>query len=152
MKIAIASDHAGFKVKEVVKSLVKKFSHSCQDFGTNSEDSVDYPDYAFKVAEAVASGAYERGILVCGSGLGMAIAANKVKGIRAVTVHNELTAEMSRRHNDANVLCLGARILQPSDIEGIVKVWLATPFEKERHTRRLDKISQYEKGCSSKNT
>ncbi|MFH1227963.1 MAG: ribose 5-phosphate isomerase B [Planctomycetota bacterium] len=152
MKIAIASDHAGFKVKELIKPLLDKYNYSYRDFGANSEDSVDYPDYAFNVAEAVASGSYERGILVCGTGLGMAIAANKVNGIRAVTVHNAFTAEMSRRHNDANVLCLGARILQTADIEGIVKLWLATPFEGDRHTRRVDKIGRYEKGCSSKNT
>jgi RpiB/LacA/LacB family sugar-phosphate isomerase len=145
MKIAIGSDHAGYKTKEAIKPLLKKLNHTYQDFGGNSEDSVDYPDYAFKVAEAVASGLYERGILICGSGLGMAIAANKVKGIRAVTAHNETTAEMSRRHNDANILCLGARILSQAEVKKIIKAWLAAPFEGGRHTPRVDKISAYEK-------
>lgn len=152
MKIAVASDHAGYPVKELVKSLIEKSGHSYQDFGTNNEDPVDYPDYAFKVGEAVSSGAYERGILVCGSGLGMAIAANKVNGVRAVTAHNSFTSEMARSHNDANVLCLGARVLKPDEIEDIVKVWLATPFAGDRHMRRVEKISRYEKNRLSKNT
>ncbi|MBI4711715.1 MAG: ribose 5-phosphate isomerase B [Planctomycetes bacterium] len=156
MKIAIASDHAGYKTKELIKTFLKENNHSYQDFGADSEDSVDYPDYAFKVAEAVGRGEYERGILICGTGLGMCIAANKVKGIRAVACHNESTAEMSRQHNDANILCLGARVIEQDKMKGIIKVWLQTEFEGDppeqpksfgragRHQRRIDKISEHE--------
>jgi len=145
-KIAIASDHAGYKIKEMIKQLLKESGYELTDFGTGNEDSVDYPDFAFKAAEAVASGESKRGILICGTGLGMCISANKVKGIRAVTAYDRFTAEMSRRHNDANILCLGARGLDESAIKEIVKIWLATPFDIEnpRHQRRIRKISDYE--------
>ena len=145
-KIAIASDHAGYKIMEMIKQLLKESGYELTDFGTGNEDSVDYPDFAFKAAEAVASGESKRGILICGTGLGMCISANKVKGIRAVTAYDRFTAEMSRRHNDANILCLGARGLDESAIKEIVKIWLATPFDIEnpRHQRRIRKISDYE--------
>ena len=145
MKIAIGSDHAGWKAKEEVKSLLQQLKHTIEDFGTNNEDSVDYPDYALKVARAVTAGKFERGILICGTGLGMCLTANKVKGIRAVACHDEFTAEMSRLHNDANILCFGARVLGTEQIEAIVKIWLNTAFEGGRHQRRLDKISDSEK-------
>lgn len=145
-KIVVASDHAGYKVKEMIKQLLKQLGYDFTDFGTGNEDSVDYPDFAFKVSEAVSRGEYQKGILICGTGLGMCITANKVKGIRAVNPYDKFTAEMSRRHNDANVLCLGARALKENDIKGIVKIWLETPFDTEnpRHQRRIQKISDYE--------
>jgi ribose 5-phosphate isomerase B len=145
MRIAIGSDHAGFTTKEFIKEQITRLGHSCDDLGTNNQDSVDYPDFARAVACAVAKGQCERGILICGTGLGMCITANKIPGIRAVTCHNEFTAEMSRRHNDANILCLGARVLTPAQMEPIIKIWLATPFEAGRHARRLDKITESEK-------
>ena len=141
MKIALTSDHAGWKTKEVVKKYLKKMKHSVKDFGTDSEDSVDYPDFAFKVAKAVKAGKVKYGILICGSGIGMCIAANKIKGIRAANCYDKLTAEFSRRHNDANVLCLGARMLDINTIKGIIKVWLETSFEGGRHQRRVDKMN-----------
>ena len=148
MKIAIASDHAGYQTKNKVIQFLKESNYECTDFGTNSDASVDYPDFAFKIAQAVSSGKYTRGILICGSGLGMCIAANKVKGIRAVTCHDTFTAEMSRKHNDANVLCLGAKVIKEDKLISILKIWLETAFESEggksRHQRRLQKISDYE--------
>ena len=145
-RIAIASDHAGYKIKEMIKQFLKESGYEFTDFGTGNEDSVDYPDFAFKVAQNVSSGKYQKGILICGTGLGMCISANKVKGIRAVTAYDRFTAEMSRRHNDANILCLGARGLDESAIKEIVKIWLVTPFDIEnpRHQRRIRKISDYE--------
>ncbi|MFH1231923.1 MAG: ribose 5-phosphate isomerase B [Planctomycetota bacterium] len=148
MKIAIACDHAGYQTKNKVIQFLKESGYDYTDFGTNSDAPVDYPDFAFKVAEAVSLGKYQRGILICGSGLGMCIAANKVKGIRAVTCNDTFTAEMSRRHNDANVLCLGAKVVKQDKLIPIVKTWLETEFESEggksRHQRRLNKISDYE--------
>ena len=142
MRIAIASDHAGYQMKEIIKAFLNRADYSCEDFGTSSEDSVDYPDFAIKVARGVSAGKYERGILVCATGLGMCITANKIKGVRAVTCHNQFTAEMSRRHNDANILCLGAKVLDRDKLEPILKVWLETPFEEGRHARRLQKIQE----------
>ncbi|MBI5778194.1 MAG: ribose 5-phosphate isomerase B [Planctomycetes bacterium] len=145
-KIAVASDHAGYKTKEMVKGVLKQSGYDFTDFGTNNEDSVDYPDFAFKVAESVSGGEYQKGILICGTGLGMCIAANKIKGVRAVTPYDKFTAEMSRQHNDANILCLGARALKENDIREIVKIWLETPFDtgNPRHQRRIQKISGYQ--------
>jgi len=145
MRIAIASDHAGYETKEKIKLLLKELKHSVEDLGPANTDSVDYPDYALKVAQGVGVGKYERGILICGTGLGMCITANKVKDVRAATCHNQFTAEMSRRHNDANILCLGAKVVASEEIEPIIKIWLATPFEGGRHARRVDKIKQIEK-------
>ncbi len=144
MKIAIASDHAGFKVKEKLKKFLTRMGYEIKDFGTFSEESCDYPDFAIKVAEAVVNRKAENGILICGTGIGMSIAANKVKGIRAAVCWNEETAKLSRKHNNANILCLGARMLNIDEIERIVKAWLSTNFEGGRHEKRISKIHAYE--------
>jgi ribose 5-phosphate isomerase B len=144
MKIAIAADHAGFEEKEKIKKTLDKMGAEYTDMGTDSTASVDYPDFARKVGEAVADGEYERGILVCGSGTGMAIAANKVPGIRAAVAWNEEIARLSRQHNNANVLALAARYIPDEEQEKIVKTWLETTFEGGRHERRVEKIEQIE--------
>ena len=145
MKIALAADHAGFEEKEKIKKTLDSLGVGYDDMGTNSTEPVDYPDYAEKVGEAVASGEYERGILVCGSGTGMAIAANKVPGIRAAVAWNEEIARLSRQHNDANVLSLAARYIPDEEQEKIVKAFLSAKFEGGRHERRVEKIEQIEK-------
>jgi ribose 5-phosphate isomerase B len=145
MKIAIGSDHRGFDAKQRLLVHLRKQGHDVQDLGTSSKDSVDYPDYAFQVAQAVAAGQAERGILICGTGIGMCIAANKVTGVRAAPCHDCVTAEMSRRHNDANILCLSADMLGEEKIERMVGIWLDCPFEGGRHARRVDKIMHFEK-------
>lgn len=145
MKIAMASDHAGFRLKEALKTFLAEKGHTVTDFGTDNETSVDYPDFGIKAARAVANGACETGILVCYTGIGMSIIANKVKGIRAALCHNQLTVEMSRRHNNANVLCLGARIVPEELAKELAELWLSTPFEGDRHLRRTNKIADYEK-------
>ena len=144
MKIAIAADHAGFEEKEKVKKTLDDLGVEYTDMGTNSPDSVDYPDYARKVGEAVVKGEFDKGILVCGSGTGMAIAANKVPGIRAAVAWNEEIARLSRQHNNANVLSLAARFIPDEEQEKIVKAWLETDFEGGRHERRVEKIEQIE--------
>lgn len=147
MKIALGSDHGGFELKKVLIAHLK-IKHpkiTLIDLGTNSTDSVDYPDYGIAVAKKVALGEADRGILVCGTGIGISIAANKIKGIRAALVYNEFTAEMSRKHNNANVLCLGGRTTEPELAKKIVDIWLATEFEGGRHQARIDKISKIEK-------
>jgi ribose 5-phosphate isomerase B len=145
MRIALGSDHRGFGVKARLIDMLTKDGHDVKDFGVSSDASAaDYPDYAIPVAEAVRRGDVDRGLLVCGTGFGMCIAANKVNGIRAVTCGNELEAEMSRRHNNANVLCLSGDILGQQLIERMVGVWLNTEFEGGRHQRRVDKIAKYE--------
>ena len=147
MKIALGCDHRGFLVKQRVASLLQQLGHVILDVGAGSGDcSVDYPDYAFAVARAVGNGEAERGILVCGSGIGMCIAANKVSGVRAALCHDSITAEMSRRHNNANVLCLSADLLGEALVDHMVKLWLETDFEGGRHQRRVDKIRQFEDG------
>jgi ribose 5-phosphate isomerase B len=145
MKIAIAADHAGYDEKENLKVTLEEIGIEYEDMGPYSGDSVDYPDYARKVAEAVAHGDFEQGILVCGSGTGMAISANKVKGIRAAVAWNEETASLARRHNNANVLAVGARTSPTGTIPDIVKAWFAADFEGGRHAGRVDKITQIEK-------
>ena len=145
MKIALGADHAGYLLKDRIRQYVADRGHQVIDEGTNTSDSVDYPDYALKVAEDVASGRAERGILVCGSGIGMAIAANKVPGIRAANISNEVEAQLSREHNNLNVLTLGGRILEESDATHIVQIWLDTPFSGGRHSGRLEKIHEIEK-------
>ena len=145
MKVALASDHAGFQLKETVKEYLASQKHEFDDFGTHSEESVDYPDYGFPATEAVARGECDLGILVCGSGIGMSMLANRVSGIRAALCTSVQMAEFSRTHNDANVLVLGERITDKEMALKIVKVWLSTPFEGGRHQRRLDKIAAYEK-------
>lgn len=144
-KIAIAADHAGFEEKELVKRTLDELGVEYDDFGTVSTESVDYPDYAKKVAEGVARGDYEQGLLVCGSGTGMAIAANKVPGVRAAVAWNEDIARLAREHNDANVLSLAARFTPAEEIDKIVRSWLAAKFDGGRHQRRVDKIAEIEK-------
>ena len=140
MKIAIGADHGGFKLKEEIKDHLKKRKIAFKDLGTFSEESVDYPDIGKRVARAVASKKYKFGILVCGTGLGMSMVANRVKGIRAALCHNVYTAKMSRAHNDANILCLGGRVLKKALALKIVEAFLKTPFEGGRHLRRVRKI------------
>jgi ribose 5-phosphate isomerase B len=144
-QIAIAADHAGYEEKELVKKTLDQMGIDYDDFGTVSTESVDYPDYARKVADGVARGDYEQGLLVCGSGTGMAIAANKVPGVRAAVAWNEDIARLAREHNDANVLSLAARFTPPDEIEKIVKAWLAAKFDGGRHERRVEKIAEIEK-------
>lgn len=144
MKIAVGSDHRGFEAKHRIVTLLRHLGHEVADVGPEGNSSVDYPDFAFQVAQAVGSGKAERGILICGTGIGMCIAANKVIGVRAAPCHDSITAEMSRRHNDANVLCLSADLLGEELIERMVKQWLETPFEGGRHARRVAKIVQFE--------
>jgi RpiB/LacA/LacB family sugar-phosphate isomerase len=144
MKIALASDHAGYAEKERLKPLFRELGLEVEDLGTVSEDSVDYPDYARMVAERVAQGFAEQGVLVCGSGTGMAIAANKVRGVRAAVAWNEETARLARQHNDANVLALGARTTPQEEIPKIVRAWFNANFDDGRHTARVEKIKQIE--------
>ncbi len=145
MKVAIGSDHAGFHLKEKIKEFLLSKGHEVLDFGTNSEDSTHYPIFARDVALAVQRGEADRGILVCGTGIGMSITANKFKGIRAALCLNEYMARMSRLHNDANVLCLGDRVLGVELALSIVEVWIETPFEGGRHLKRIDLIKEIEK-------
>ncbi len=140
MAIAIASDHAGFKYKEKLKGLLTQLGVTFTDFGTDSDRSCDYPDLGHPAADAVGNGRFEKGILICGSGIGMDIVANKSAGVRAALCVTEEMAELSRRHNDANVLVLGERITPWETAEKIVRTWLATPFEGGRHQLRVDKI------------
>lgn len=140
MKIALAADHAGFEEKERVKKTLDELGIDYTDMGTDSCDSVDYPDYARKAAEAVARGEYDQGLLVCGSGTGMAIAANKVHGIRAAVAWNPDIARLAREHNDANVLALSARFTSDDQTREILKAWFAADFEGGRHAKRVDKI------------
>jgi ribose 5-phosphate isomerase B len=146
MKIAIGSDHRGFDAKRRIIALLKQLGHEVSDVGPESSDSVDYPDFAFQVAQAVGEGRVDRGILICGTGIGMCIAANKVRGVRAAPCHDSITAEMSRRHNNANVLCLSADLLGDELIDRTVRIWLETEFEGGRHARRVDKIARFEAG------
>jgi ribose 5-phosphate isomerase B len=144
MKIAIGSDHRGFEGKTRVVSLLQQLGHEVLDVGPKSADSVDYPDFAFEVAQAVGSGRVDRGILMCGTGIGMCIAANKVRGVRAAPCHDPVTAEMSRRHNDANILCMSADLVGDDLMARMVRLWLETEFEGGRHARRVEKITRYE--------
>lgn len=144
MKIAFGCDHGGFAVKEAVVSHLKNAGYEVIDFGTFGEDSCDYPDYALKVAKSVASGEAEKGVLICGTGIGMSIAANKVKNVRCAHVNDAYSAEFTRRHNDSNVIALGARIATVDDIIKYIDIFLSTPFEGGRHERRVNKISQIE--------
>ncbi len=144
MKIALASDHAGYAEKERLKPLLDEIGIEFEDLGAVSEESVDYPDYARRVAERVANGEAEQGVLVCGSGTGMAIAANKVHGVRAAVAWNEDVARLARQHNDANILALGARTTPQEEIQRIVRTWFATKFDGGRHTARIEKIKQIE--------
>jgi ribose 5-phosphate isomerase B len=144
MKVAIGSDHRGFHAKEGIKRQLKDMGHEPVDFGTDSPNSTDYPDHALPVCDAVRTGQAQRGVLLCGSGIGMCMAANKVRGIRAALCHDELTAEMSRRHNDANVLCLASDLLGEELMRRMTDVWMNTEFEGGRHERRIAKIMEIE--------
>ncbi len=147
MKVAIAADHRGHAMKEKIAALLQEAGHEVFDMGTNSAKSCDYPDIGYKAAKAVAEGTMDRGILVCGTGIGMSIVANKVPGIRAAVCNDELTAQISRRHNDSNVLCLAADVLGEDVARRIVRGWLETEFEGGgRHTRRVGKIAAIERG------
>jgi len=142
MKIALGADHAGYLLKESVKEFLNKKELEFKDYGTFKLDSCDYPEYAYKVGQAVLSGEADLGILICGTGIGMSITANKIKGIRAALACSVDTAQMSRLHNDANVLCLGGRVLEEKAALEIVETWLNTSFEGGRHQNRLNLISQ----------
>ena len=145
MKIALGSDHRGFAVKQRIIALLRQLGHEPSDLGVaSSESAADYPDFAFAVASAVSDKIAARGVLICGTGIGMCIAANKVAGVRAACCHDLITTEMSRRHNDANILCLSADMLGEELIERMVRVWLTTDFEAGLHQRRVDKISRFE--------
>lgn len=144
MKIAIGSDHGGYELKAYVRQILEGMKLTVLDAGTEGPESVDYPEFAIKVAELVSRGEAERGILVCGTGVGMSIAANKVKGIRASLVFDLYTAVQSRKHLDANILVLGGRVTGKGLAEAIVAAWLDTPFEGGRHGRRIDEISKWE--------
>jgi len=147
LRIAIGSDHRGFPLKVHLLSVLSKAAHEVIDLGCSGVEAVDYPDYAFLVGEMVAAGSADRGILVCGSGIGMSIAANKVKGVRAALCCSVDDARMTRRHNDSNVLALSERGLADPKIDELVAVWLSTPFEGGRHARRVEKIRVYEERC-----
>lgn len=144
MKVALASDHRGVRVKGQICNQLTDLGHEPLDLGPDSDESVDYPDYAALVAQAISDGRVERGVLICGTGMGMCIAANKFDGVRAVSCHDDVTAEMSRRHNDANVMCLSADLLGDKLLGRIVDIWMRTEFEGGRHKRRVDKIREIE--------
>jgi len=148
MKIAIGTDHAGIKVKPGVIEYLKSKGIEYKDFGTYSENSCDYPDYALPVAEAVANGQYDRGILICGTGIGMSISANKVPKIRCALCHDCFSAKYTRKHNDANIIAFGERVIGSGLLLEILEVFLFTDFEGGRHQNRIDKISQIEKKYS----
>lgn len=145
MNIAVGNDHRGVAAKQKLVDLLSGLGHVVTDLGATGAASSDYPDYALPVAEAVAGGRADRGVLICATGHGMCIAANKVPGVRAVNCRDAVDAEMSRLHNDANVLCLSADLVGEDGMGRVVKAWLDTPFEGGRHARRLEKIAGYEK-------
>jgi ribose 5-phosphate isomerase B len=145
MRIAVGADHAGFSLKEALKPVLDRLGVAYQDFGTNSEARVDYPDIAAAAARAVATGAFDRAVLVCGTGTGMAMSANKVHGIRAASANTTELARLARSHNDANVLALGGRVVAPEAAAAILRIFLDTPFEGGRHVARLDKIAAIER-------
>ncbi|UOF91596.1 ribose 5-phosphate isomerase B [Fodinisporobacter ferrooxydans] len=144
MKIALGADHGGYSLKEEMKPLLDELGFEYKDFGTFNESSVDYPDFGIQVAEKVAGGEYDRGILICGTGIGMSIVANKVPGIRCALVHDCFTAKVTRQHNDSNILAMGARVIGPSLALEIARLWLTTEFEGGRHANRLGKIEKIE--------
>ena len=146
MKIAVGSDHRGFEAKHLIKAMITQLGHECIDFGTTNNDPVDYPDPAYQVAMAVSKKQADRAILACATGLGMSITANKIKGIRAALCHDELSAQISRDHNDANVLCISGDQIGEVLLRKIVEVWLKTEFAGGRHQRRVNKIAAIEEG------
>jgi ribose 5-phosphate isomerase B len=150
MKVAIGCDHRGYDLKEQLKSILSQLGHDCMDFGTNNTNPVDYPDLAYEASMAVSQNRAERAILACATGLGMCIAANKINGIRAALCHDELTARISRDHNDSNVLCLSGDQMGSVLLRKIVEVWLETEFSGGRHERRVNKIKAIEDGREPK--
>ncbi|MEN6386298.1 MAG: ribose 5-phosphate isomerase B [Phycisphaerales bacterium] len=146
MNVAVANDHRGIEAKEQIKAIVSELGHTCLDLGTNNDSPVDYPDLAYSAASTVASKKADRAILICGTGIGMCIAANKVDGVRAALCYDELNARISRQHNDSNILCLSGDLLGSQVLRKIVEVWLATDFSGGRHQRRVNKISAIEQG------
>jgi RpiB/LacA/LacB family sugar-phosphate isomerase len=147
VKIAVGSDHRGFALKERLRASLAKAGHEVIDLGCYGAESVDYPDFGFAVGERVASGGADRGIVVCGSGIGISIAANKVRGVRAALCCSVEDAAITRRHNDSNVLALAERQMDDPRVDELVSTWLATPFEGGRHARRVEKIREYEERC-----
>lgn len=145
MKVALGSDHRGYEAKELIKSLLQRSGHEVADYGTHESKSCDYPDFAIPVSLAVSRGEADRGILICGSGIGMSVTANKIHGVRAALCHDEMTAQLSRKHNDANVLCLPAMLINDPLISRLVETWLTTDFEGGRHERRVQKMMAAEK-------
>src|SRR4051795_5764812 len=145
MKVAIASDHGGINIRKEIISLMEEMDIEYVDLGCECSTSVDYPDYALPVAEMVAKGEVERGILICGTGIGMSIAANKVKGIRCALVHDTFSAKATRAHNDSNILAMGERVIGPGLARDIAQIWLTGEFEGGRHAGRVGKITEYEK-------
>ena len=148
MKIAIGCDHGGLHLKQEIKELLSTLGHEVEDFGTHSTESCDYPDIAEPVAHAVVDGAVDRGILICGTGIGIGIAANKIAGVRAALCHDTFSAHASREHNNANILTMGERVIGPGLAKDIVTIWLNTEFEGGRHARRVEKISALENNTS----
>lgn len=146
MKIAVGNDHRGFEAKQQIKTIITQLGHECVDVGSTDNNPVDYPDLAYLAAMAVANKQADRAILACGTGIGMSITANKIKGIRAALCHDELSARISRHHNDANVLCVSGELLGEVLLRKIVEVWLDTEFSGGRHQRRNDKIAAIEEG------
>lgn len=144
MKIAVGCDHRGLEAKARLAASIRQLGHEVIDVGTTAPESVDYPDFAADVARRVSRGEVDRGILVCGTGIGMCIAANKFRGVRAAPCHDTITAEMSRRHNDANVLCLSSDLTGEELMDRMVRTWLETPFDGGRHARRVEKITKIE--------
>ena len=149
MKIAIASDHRGFQMKGRLQQVIESLGFDVDDLGPESGESVDYPDFAARLAASVAADEHDCGILICGTGIGMCITANKFPGVRAAPCHDTVTAGYSRLHNDANVICLSANQLSDQQAEQIVQIWLSTEFEGGRHARRLEKISELERGAGN---
>jgi ribose 5-phosphate isomerase B len=151
MKISIGADHGGYRLKEIVVPFIESLGHEVTDVGCSCDQSVDYPDYALPVCEAVASGQADRGILICGTGIGMSIAANKVRGIRCALVHDMFSAQATRDHNDTNVLALGERVVGPGVAQEIIRIWLETPFSNgERHVGRISKVKEIEAKYAAK--
>src|SRR5690554_439324 len=145
MKIAISSDHGGNNLRKEIVNLLNELGIEYKDFGPQTDDSVDYPDYAKPVAEGVANGEFDKGILICGTGIGMSISANKVKGIRCALVHDVFSARATREHNDSNILAMGERVIGPGLAREIAQTWLTTEFEGGRHENRVNKITELEK-------
>ena len=147
--IILASDHGGLELKDAIKAYLTDHGIAVRDLGTMNGESVDYPDYAEKVARAIARGEVDRGVLICGTGIGMSIVANKFPGVRAALISDEFTAQMSKEHNNANIIVMGGRVLERDRALAMLRIWLETPFEGGRHQRRLDKIAQIEEEISS---